>query len=141
MKENFIIVTGYRFLLCSLVSVPGFSLEKIKINGDCNNNQKTNQGSVINNGRINILSSDPVRIIFYKGVGKIGLSQFRFYIPLPLGNGTVTPAEPNAKNEPGKRRGRHYDQMGFSQSCPCPSKEVESNYHEMRKSQQYVREF
>jgi hypothetical protein len=127
MKGSFIIATGYGFLLWLPVSVFGFSLKKIKINGDCNNNQKTNQGSCVYHGRINILSSDPVRIIFYKRVGKIGLSQFLFYIPLPLGDGTITPAEPNAKNKPGKRRGRHQDQMGFSQWCPYPAKEVESN--------------
>jgi hypothetical protein len=60
---------------------------------------------------------------------------------LPLGNGTITPAEPDAENEPGKRGGRHYDQMAFSQSWPYPAKKIESNYCEMQQSQQYVGKF
>jgi len=64
--------------------------------------KEDDQRSHVHNLRIDVFSADLVCVIFYERVGKICLTKFFLYFPLPVCNGAIAPAKPDTQNKPGK---------------------------------------
>lgn len=72
--------------------------EEINFNWANYSNKKATQGDNVYRSIGNVFPSNFIEVIFYKGIGQIGLAQFFFYLPLPVGDWAVADAVPNAQN-------------------------------------------
>ena len=75
-------------------------VKKIQEHSKNYHNQEGDECGHVHDSGVNVFSADLVRVIFYKGIGKICFAQFFFHLPLPVRNRAVAPAKPDPKNKP-----------------------------------------
>jgi len=79
----------------------------------------------------NIGAGNFIGIIFNKRVGQVMLAQGSFNVPLPIGNGAVAPAKPNAQNIPAAGGNGNTNQVQPPCARPYPPQQVKPHYNRM----------
>ena len=116
-----------------------FLFENVHEHGNENDDRKNDSGSPIDHRGLDVLPAYPVSIVFNEWVGEISFAELLLHLPLPVGDGTITPAKPKAEHKPWESRCHDRHEVSFSRLLPDPPEEIECNKSEMHQCEKNVK--